>query len=242
MRRTILAPPSRRVSTDQRRHQYSEADRRDAVVRAFIRVRKKFVWDIACERFISRAAADEVLTAFNRQIEAAPVIVPNDQELVARMLTEVACADGDYGDAERRFIEGFVDQGDADDLVRRASETPLGPEELAGASAGPVRETMLLLAWALAYSDERLVEGEELKLAEFAERLNIEDSEVDKLKLYAQVHLIDNSLGHCYHSGSRDPEVYSWVLELAEKIGLPASEVEVADTRFRKRYGIADPG
>src|SRR5690606_13014451 len=87
---------------------YSEDDKRDAVVRAFESVSAQFVWDDQQSRYISVQAAGDVLTGFMKQLRTAAPGTKYDRSVTARMLTEIALADGELGDDELGFLSGFI--------------------------------------------------------------------------------------------------------------------------------------
>ncbi len=227
--------------TSNVQHTYSDEQKKVAIVEAFESIRNQFVWDAAGNRFISGEAAGQVLTDFNQQLTMAGVVTPYDQKILARILTEIACADGELGDSERGFLESFLtaELGTVDTLTQQAQASPLSAAELAECTQGSSRDTMLMLAWALAFTDESLAPEEEAKLALFAEGLGIEAARAGELKAYAQIHTIDNALGSAYPGGRRNDDQHAWVMNLATRIGLAATDAERTDIRFRKRYGIA---
>ncbi len=220
---------------------YSEEEKKAAIAQAFESVRDQFVWDTPNNRFISAQAAGDVLTEFAQQLGAAPVGTPYDRKVLARMLTEIACADGDLGEEERGFLHGFItpEIGTVEQLAQQAQQARLTPAELAECAPGPSRETMLMLAWSVAFTDESLAPEEEQWLGEFAAGLSIAEPRAQQLKTFAQVYVVDAALGRAYPGGQRDEAAHAWVMDLGSRIGLDPTEAERADIRFRKRYGIA---
>lgn len=97
---------------------------------------------------------------------------------------------------------------------------------------------MLMVAWAVALTDEDLSPQEELRLAEYAAGLGIAPAQAVKLKLAAQVYLVDQALSRAYPGGQRDQALHAEVMSMAQRIGLDATDAERVDIRFRKRYGL----
>ncbi|WP_045119625.1 TerB family tellurite resistance protein [Haliangium ochraceum] len=225
------------MSAGQQRLTYSDSDKRDAIERAFESVSSQFVWDSEQSRYISSKAAGSSMSEFLTQLGNAPVTAKFDRGVVARMLTEIAAADGSVGDDERAFLAAFIppDLGTVDDLLRASK---VSPAELAETSTGAVRDTMLMLAWAVAYTDEELAPEEAARLEEFASGLAIDGARVAALKSYAQHYLLDQSLQRAYASGQRDAAVHAEAMAMAQRLGIDATEAERADIRFRKRYGL----
>jgi len=217
---------------------FSEADRQAAVVAAFQTVASRFVWDPAQGRWIAAQLAGEALTDFAAQLDAAPVAQPYDRGVLARMLVEIANADGNIADEEKAFLADFVppDLGSVDGLLARA---PLSKVELDETAQGRSRETLLMVAWALALTDEDLAEAEQDRLAELAAGLGIAEARADELKRYAQLFIIDQALAAAYAGGQADASVRQQVIALAERIGLDPEAAERAEIRYRKRTGLA---
>jgi hypothetical protein len=216
---------------------YSEEEKRAAIVAAFERVKDRFIWDAAGRRFISAQAGGEVLIDFMRQLETAPIATPYDRRVTARMLASIAAADGSLGDEERQFLAGFMspELGSVDDLVRMPQPSAA---ELAECAPGPSRHTMLMLAWAVAFTDEELAPQEARRLSEFAAGLAVDDARAGELRRFAQIYVVDQALGRAYPDGRRDPAAHADVMALARRIGLEDEQAERVDIRFRKRYGL----
>ena len=215
---------------------YSDAEKQAAVVVAFQTVASRFAWDAKNGRWISAQAAGEVLTDFTRQLDAAPVAQQYDVGVLARMLAEIANADGNIGDDEKGFLASFVPPGagTVDDLLARPA---LSKVELDETAAGASRETMVMLAWALALTDKDLAAEEQARLAAHAEGLGIAADRAAELKRYAQLFVVDQAIEAAYAAGQAD--VRQQAIGLAQKIGLDTDAAERAEIRYRKRAGLA---
>lgn len=216
---------------------FSDSDKQDAMVRAFESVASQFAWDAPNNRFISAQAAGEVMPELMKQLGTAPVTTPYDRGVLARMLTEIAVADGNLGDDERAFLSGFItpDLGSVESLVQAQ---PLSAAELAETSQGPARDTMLMLAWGVALTDEDLSPEEAARLDQYAAGLGVAGARAEELKRFAQVYLLDQALGQAYAGGQRNPEAHAAAMAMAARIGLDGTAAERADIRFRKRHGL----
>jgi len=219
------------------RASFSDDEKRAAVVEAFESVSSQFVWDSAQSRWISAGAAGDVLPEFTAQLSQAPVTQPYDQGVLARMLTEVAMADGQLDTEEMQFLSQFVPPqlGSIEELAKRP---PLSTAELAETSRGPARETMLMIAWGLACADKVLAEAEARKLAGLAQGLGIAEGRVQELMRYAQEFVVDQAMYSVYASGSPDPSIRQEVYQLGQQLGLDPTSVERVEIRFRKRNGL----
>ncbi|MEM9488606.1 MAG: hypothetical protein AAGC55_05650 [Myxococcota bacterium] len=216
---------------------FSEDDKRAAIAAAFESVSNNFIWDAQNNRYISAESAGQVMTDFMRILNEAPANLPYDRGILARMLTEIACADGSIGDDERGFLSGFVtpEIGTVDSLAQMKA---LSSAELSETSPGAVRETMLMLAWGLALTDESLAPDEAIRLDQYANGLAIEQTRAHELRSYAQIYLVDQALGRAYPGGRRDEQAHAEVMAMAVRLGMDPNEAERVDIRFRKRYGL----
>jgi len=138
---------------------------------------------------------------FLRQIERAPLVTPGDQAIATQILVEMAFADGMFVDSEREFIHHFV-EADGTTISALAARDPLSATELDLASPGPTRDTMLMLAWAMALCDSVLAESEVARLAEFADGLGISADRAFELRAAAQHFLAESAYSIIWPAGS----------------------------------------
>jgi hypothetical protein len=157
--------------------------------------------------------------------------------VMARMLAEVAASDGNLEEEERSFFGYFItpDMGTLESIVQAA---PLSPAELGECSQGPVRETMLMLTWALALSDGEIEAGEVGRLTTLAAGLVIPESRAVELRGYAMAYQVDAKLGAVYASGQRDQVVFEQIAAQAQQMGMSRDAIERVDIRYRKRFGL----
>ncbi|MBL4632283.1 MAG: hypothetical protein JKY56_00325 [Kofleriaceae bacterium] len=125
--------------------------------------------------------------------------------------------------------------GTLDEIVQKP---PLSAAELGECTVGPVRETMLMLTWALALSDGDVDAGEAERLSSLGAGLAIQTERCAQLKGYAQAYQIDSSLGAVYASGQRDETAYQGVVALGQRLGINTEAIERVDIRYRKRFGL----
>jgi hypothetical protein len=217
----------------QRGQEHTADDRRAAVVAAFERVQSSFRWDARRTRWVGAAPAD---TPFGRQLAAAPVAARYDQGVLARLLTEIVCADGAVQAAEREFLEQFVDPG-LGALETLAKRPPLTDTELAAVEAG-VGDTLVLLAWAAALSDEDLADAEAARLQAVARALGITDTRCLELRGAAQQFLFEEALRAAYGGEAPGRDAVAEAMVVGAKLGLSDAEAERLDVAYRKRHGI----
>jgi hypothetical protein len=214
---------------------YSEDDRRDAMERAFQAVADRFLWDAEQGRYIAARAG--VITGFMRQLMNAPATARYDRLVFARMLTEIAAANRQLGPDEHMFVAGFItpDLGTVEELWHAPRPSTA---ELAETSNGPVRETMLMLAWAVAWSDEQLAPREEARLAEYATALAVPAARLAELQGHVREYLLDVALARAHGGGRRDATAHAEAVAVARRLGLDATTAERVELRIRKRNGL----
>lgn len=216
---------------------FSEDEKKAAVVQAFETIQSRFAWDGANNRWMSAKAAGDVLTDFAAQLERAPVTQNYDRGVLARMLMEVAVADGQLAEEEKSFLSSFMppSTGGVDALQ---DKPPLSDAELAETGQGPVRETMLMIAWGLACTDKDLAEAETNVLARFAQGLGIGEARAAELQNWARKFVIDQAMDSVYPDGKLDASAQAEVRGYAQQIGLDPAEAERVEIRYRKRNGL----
>lgn len=202
---------------------YSAADKQDAVVEAFERISFNFYFDKEVKEWkIARR-----LSEFERRLKANPVTIAYDKKTLARLLLELAKADGQISVEEKEFFQGFLDDdtGTFAELMRAATLSKVELEEVSAAA----KENVLMIACAVTLSDKSFDESEKTKLFEVAQHMNITDKKRDELLKLAQDFTIENVI---QESGimSRD-EIYSF----ADKLGMDRAEAERAQIKFEKR-------
>lgn len=216
---------------------FSEDEKKAAVVQAFENIQSRFVWDAKNERWMSARAAGDVLTDFAGQLNRAPVTQTYDKGVLARMLMEVSLADGQLAAEERSFLASFMpdEAGGIDELRKRP---PLSGAELAETGQGPIRETMLMIAWGLACTDKDLAQAEKSTLARLASGLGIDESRAAELQNWAKKFVLDQAMDGVYAGGKLDQSAQAEAYRLAEQIGLERAEAERVEIRYRKRNGL----
>ncbi|MCB9764034.1 MAG: hypothetical protein H6739_29960 [Alphaproteobacteria bacterium] len=216
----------------------SKDEEQTAAVEAFKRIARQWAWDDRNSRWITTQAARDTLSAFDQQIAAAPIAAAYDRSVAARMLVEVSSADGRITRDEEAFLLEFLDPevGTPQDLAQRP---PLSDAELNETSGGAVRETLLMLAWALALCDEDLAESETERLGAYARGLRLNPRQADAAKERAQLHILDQVLDRIVHfGGALDARAREQVQSAAARLGMSAAQAEVAEARFQKRRGM----
>lgn len=215
---------------------YTEEEKEMAVVEAFREVSSSFVWEGSGQRWISAQAGADLLPEFNQQLAVAPVVAQKDRDVLARMLVEIARADGTFAAEERTFLREVL--GDDEGRVEALLEAPpLSAAEMAACGALLVRETMLMLAWATSLVDGDLDPQEAALLANYAQWLSVRGGRAEELRRYAQIFLVDQALEYAYEGGPGGAKRHAEAFALAERLGLDRANVQRVDMRLRKRLG-----
>ncbi len=214
----------------------SSKEKQQAAVEAFKTVVSQFAWDEPNGRWISLQAAKELMSPFQQQLAEGPVEHPYDKSVLARMLVEVASADGSLAEAERSFLMDFLDPelGSVDSLAMRP---PLTTAELSQSSQGAVRGSMLMLAWVLSLSDEAFDPAEQQKLSHFAQGLGIDRAQHDKLLAAAQGFLLEAALDRMITWGGHDQHARGELMAMAQRIGMSPAQAEQVEAAFQRRRG-----
>ena len=153
-------------------------------------------------------------------------------------MVAVAKVDGALKPDEWRFLSKFVapDVGSVDDFMDQPIPTP---EELGAIPASPeVRETILLMGWAMALSEGAVDTGEERLLADYAGGLGVSAARAAELRRFGEHFYLDRALKASYPNGVLDPARRAEVDAAAAELGVGADEVAEIEARFLMRHGI----
>ena len=199
---------------------YSDEDIQDSVVRAFQNISGNFVWDYKQKRWISnKAHEEEIKTEFDKQIETAPVIEQYDKEILARMLVSVASADHKITYEEKVFLSDFLGQ-DLSALEELAKLPAPNRVELEKTTEGAVRETILMISWAISFTDEDLDKVESDYLHFFSDELGISESQSEYLKEIAKKYVLQRTILQLFRSNQWGLGAREKVLRFALNIGV----------------------
>lgn len=216
---------------------YTESERQAAALLAFRSIANRFVWHGKAGRWVAAEGAGELLTPFARQLEVAPVVEAADQAVLSRMLVEVARADGKVTPTEWAFLGDFI-RGDMSSVDTCMEQPDLTADELDGVSRGASRDTMLMLAWALALTDEDMDPDETGRLLAYAKGLRIPEARAFELRAYALGYLLEDAFGRAYPSGKPKKRLLADAFALAQRLAMTAAEAAEAEARFKHRHGL----
>ncbi|MCP4438244.1 MAG: TerB family tellurite resistance protein [Aureispira sp.] len=205
--------------------QFSRADKEKATVGAFQKVLKggEIFYDDENKRWrVSRE-----LSAFEKKLKRDPLESPYDRKILARMLVEMARADGSIAAEEKEFFENFLTEetGSLGQLMRAPSVSVVECEEISEELQG----TVFMIVAAVAITDHDFDESEKQKLMEYSEMFGFKDDKRDELMVMAQDYTVEAYV-KAKGEMSRD-DLYAF----ADRIGMKRDDAERAQIRLEKR-------
>ncbi len=207
------------------------AQKEAAAVEAFRSVQSRFVWVEG--RWISAQAAQKELSVFDRAVATNAPTHPYDQQVLARMLVEVARADRRISSSESSWLTDMLPAEVGS--VREISERPsLTPEELAETSPN-TRPTLLMLAWTLALVDEEFTDDERTVLDRFTAGLKLSPSQAKEARGAAQEQVLGALLEQAMSFSTHDEHAREQLDLLAERLGVSESEARAIEARVQRR-------
>lgn len=215
---------------------FDKAAQQRAVVEAFESVSREFAWSEEQQAYIDAGEADVMMSEFDKQLRDHPIAGQWERNVTARMLAEIVAADGKVSDDERDFFEAFLsdDTGTLDEVLKAGSLSKLELEEV----KPDARASMMMLAYAMAMTDEVLDAEEQTALANFAKGLGIALEREEQLRHWAASKIVETMLNECYADGQIDADERKRIEQLAENIGINEALVAKLDVNIRKRKGL----
>lgn len=207
----------------------SASEQAEGLVEAFRSVGSRFAW--VGDRWVLQEAAGQVRGAMEQQLATAPVAGGYDRLLLARMLVEVASAHGGIGADEEAHLQDVIDP-ELGSLASLVDRPPLSGAELAEATEGPVRQTMVSAVWALALCDEHEDAAEVATIARFADALGVDATTSRDL---ARGFVMDQAFERAFAYGGHDRAAREALVALGARIGMSREAVELAEARYQKR-------
>ena len=208
-----------------------EGETRAALVEAFRCVQGRFAWVPSQGQWVSARAAQALLPPFQQQLNEHPVHHPYDRQVLARMLVELARADGQLATAEQDLLTELV-EGGIEELTQRP---PLTEAELRTTTSGDPRVTLLLTAWTLALVDEEMDDRERTLLMAWAEGLDLRPAQVVWVRNTAQDHVLQSALERMHSWGGHDGYAREQLYALASRLGMGRAQAEQAEATFQRR-------
>jgi len=202
-----------------------------AVVEAFRSVQSRFVWVEG--RWISAKAANVALSAFDVALAGSKLDDPYDQQVLARILVEVARSDRSVNAQESSWLTEML-PASVGSVRELAARPPLTDEELSETSPEE-RQVMLMLAWTMAYMDEAFTEGEGELLKHFATGLQLSSEHIAAAKGAAREHVLGDLLQRALEFSTLDEHARTQLTTLAQRLGIPEDEARLIEARVQRR-------
>lgn len=206
------------------------AEQETGLVEAFRTVDAQFAWD--GRAWLHRSVATARASELDQRLEAQP-LSRFDRLLTARMLVQVATAHRGLSDEERSYLAEAIDP-DLGSLQALTARPPLTRAELAEATPGEARVSMLGLAWTLALIDEHGAPEELALLEDLGAGLGLSPDDRRRARDTARAWILDQALERALAFG-HDQHARDEVIALGERLGLTREQVELAEARFQKR-------
>lgn len=173
----------------------------------------------------SKKQSSKELSALEQQIKKNPIRSNYDKEILARILVELANADGDISQEEQDLLQSYLPEHtrSVNDLLLMDPISPVECEEVSASS----RSTIYTLAWVMTLVDFDLHPSEEGILMEYAEMFGFDEKEVEEIIKNAKTYVLEQAID-IY---TRRDELF----DLADQIKLDTREAERCLIRVKKR-------
>lgn len=198
-----------------------------AVVSAFNSVGKQFHYDAATGKWgaAKTPPAAREKTPFEAQINSHPITDPHDKKVFARVLADLANADGNIAPEEVAFFNSIMPAGvgSIHDILATDKVSRVECEMVQDG----VRGTIFMFAAALVLSDFEIDPAEMTMLDSYADMLKISAGQKDTLLQNAKVHMLESALNE---DMSRDE-----LFDLGASLGLSNDDAERAKIAWVRR-------
>lgn len=207
---------------------YTEQDQRKAIVQAFNKVVHRFAWDAKRAAWVSASAHQATQSEFEKRLARAPFNNRFDAEVMARILVQMSRIDGSMSQEEKNLLADFLPQ----DLSLNAllEMPPLNQAELMEVSAGPARENMLMMAWAMLFADYEVDPAEVAFLEQLTGFMNISSGQAEALRGLA----LEFMVTQMFEQVAAQLMTREQVFTKAEELGMERLQIERLEVRLRK--------
>ncbi len=200
-----------------------------AVVEAFEKVAKYFEWNESTQEWGKPGIPPPPppKSPFEEQVAANPIADAHDKNIFARVMAELAYADGHIAPEEAEFFKEII-PGDQPGLDVLAKSDPVSSIEAQEVTEG-VKGTIYMFAWVIALIDLDLDSVEEELLMEYADVFNLTDAVRNELTKHAKYFVLEKNI---------DPDIpRDELFQIAGKIGLGNDDAERCRIAFKRRVG-----
>lgn len=214
----------------------TEDEREDAIYRAFQRVMHLFAWDPKAEEWVVIHDAQGISAELQRQLKLAPLESNEDRHLMVRMLLDVATVDGELNESEEEVLLDFVDRSQATGN-RPGERGRVSQNDLRLAGHGASRETLYMLACAIAMVDYKFNPAESDRLDFYAKGLGIDEHRAAELLEAGQMFFIEQYMTRRFAGvGELDEDDREKMIELAKHLNYDTDSAEFAFERYRRAH------
>lgn len=238
----VVNTASRGVTQDLNRG-YSSVEKEAAIVEAFNKVAQFFAYDdvlgwkkggdvvlntkrtrttekrnIPAQKRVANKASD-----FEKLVAKNSITNSFEKDVLARMLVEIAKADGGISSDEEEFLKDFI--SDYESYLSKSLLNPIECEEVSKNS----KLTIYAIAWVVALVDLELDPLEEAKLYEFGDWFDLDDRAIENTINMTKSYVMEQSLS--LDSSNDDAIAVGKLLGYSEKDALRTF------IRYKKRIG-----
>jgi uncharacterized membrane protein YebE (DUF533 family) len=176
--------------------QYTEEEKQEAILAAFEKVADLFEEPPTAEKKVeagSQSTTETTLFPRTRKLlKSAPVKNPFEREVLARLLVQVANADGHIDEDEADYLQGVIGEefGTVEELLQKEPVSAVEAGELGRRS----KKTIYQLCWLTALTDGELRPAEEEVLTQLAEKLELRDRIHEKVAMEARMDVLQSRI------------------------------------------------
>ncbi|MCB9233217.1 MAG: hypothetical protein H6581_16290 [Bacteroidia bacterium] len=220
---------SRGLMSNSNNDGFSKEDEEASIVLAFIKVKDHFHYNEETKTWGRPPAPPppKQLSPFEQQLKDHPIENTYDRSIFARILAELANADGHLAQEEIDFFNDSIPEtvGSIEDLVKG---DPVSRIECQEVTRG-VNQTIYMCAWIITLIDFDMDPLEQELLMEYGDLFGFTQEVVDELARKAKFYVLENSI---------DPDTSrAELFELADKINLNRDDAERCKIHMIKRLG-----
>lgn len=202
-------------------------EKEQAIVEAFLKVEEHFHWDEASQEWTRPATPPppKALSAYETELKNNPIDTKYDRQIFARILAELANADGNITPEEKEFFQAVIptEYGALETLLQGDPVSAIEAQEVGHGA----KRSIYMLAWAISLVDMDLDPVEQELLMEYAEMFGLGDDIADDLIKKAKYSILERSI---------DPDISRQELfDLADQIDLSHDEAERCKIGMIKR-------
>ena len=163
-----------------------------------------------------------------------PIQNPYDEKVLARMLTQVAMADGILADEEQDFISGFIGQKYTINQLRQLPK--LIQSEFDQVSNHNIKKNLFMLAWTMALTDEDFAAEEKELLMQFAGALRLQSSEVKECRNMARAYILTNIIDGLYSTQGFSANSRARIVQLGSQMGISEADSLAIEAEYQRTH------